>query len=54
MTPEEALRIVDQAAGKAILSRHDHIIVQQAMQVLVEAIKPKVEEPAEEEKEGEG
>lgn len=49
MTPEEALRIVDQAAGKAILSRQDHIVVQQAVQVLAEAIKAK-----EEEKEGEG
>ena len=44
MTQQEALRVLDNAASRAALSRADHVAVQQAVQVLAEAIAPK-EEP---------
>ena len=34
MTPEQAVELVDQAASKAVLSRADHFMVQQAVQTL--------------------
>lgn len=34
MTPEQALQLLDQAAGMAPLNRQAHIQVQQAVQVL--------------------
>lgn len=41
MTPQEALQILDNAASRAALSRADHVAVQQAVQVIAEAITPK-------------
>jgi len=41
MTPEEALKIVDQICASVNLDRATHIKLQQAVQVLSEAIKPK-------------
>lgn len=38
MKAQEALQILDQAASRAQLSRADHVAVQQAVQVLAEAI----------------
>ena len=43
MTPQEALQILDNAASRAALSRADHVAVQQAVQVLAEAVLPKEE-----------
>ncbi len=41
MTPEQALEILNQAAAAANLPRVGHIQVQQAIQVLTEALKAK-------------
>ena len=43
MTPQESLNILDQASSLAPLARQGHIQVQQALDVLREAIKPKEE-----------
>ena len=40
MTPQQALHIVAQASGKALLSREDHAAVAQALNVLKEVIEP--------------
>ncbi len=39
MTPEQALQILDQAAALAAMSRKDHALIRQAVQVLAETIK---------------
>jgi len=38
MTPEEAVRILDQAASQARLTRAEHITVQQAVETLRRAL----------------
>jgi len=41
MTPDQALDLLDRAAGLASLPRQDHAAVIQAVQVLRQAIQPK-------------
>lgn len=41
MNPQEALQLVNQAAGLAALTRAEHIQIQQAIQILAEAIQHK-------------
>lgn len=41
MTPQQALAILDQAAALAPLPRQQHVLVQQALQVLAQAIEAK-------------
>ena len=40
-TPEQALSLLDQAAGKAKLERNEHVLVQQAVAVLSKLIEGK-------------
>jgi hypothetical protein len=40
MTPEQALKILDDVAATAALSRRDHIAVQQAVSLLNDLISP--------------
>ena len=44
MTKEEALNLLDQAVSQLQTNRQTHIQLQQAVEILKEAIKPK-EEP---------
>lgn len=45
MTPEQALEILNQAAAKALLTRENHYICQQAVDVLGSLLKkPKKED----------
>lgn len=44
MTPQEALQLLDNVAAAVSVSRQDHARLQQAVTVLAEAIKPKLEE----------
>ena len=46
MTPEQALNLLAQIAGKAVMPLEVYPQVQQALSVLSEAIKPVVEKPA--------
>lgn len=41
MTTEQALSILDQAAALAPLPRQQHVLVQQALQTLAQALAPK-------------
>jgi DNA-binding phage protein len=41
MTPEQALQLLDKAAGMANVNRDAHLQIQQAYQVLLKAIQPK-------------
>jgi hypothetical protein len=43
MTPQEALNILDQAVSQLQANRQIHVQLQQAIEVLREAIKPKEE-----------
>lgn len=51
MQPFDALGVLDRAAGLAPLSRADHVAVQQAVQVIAQALQaaqaPEAEAPAE-------
>ena len=47
MTPENALNLLAQVAGKAVMPLEVYPQVQQALQVLSEVIKPAVEKPEE-------
>lgn len=40
MTPQQALQILDNAAGQAHLTRNDHIAVQEALAIVRAAITP--------------
>lgn len=40
MTPDQALQILDRASAMAALPRQDHVAVQQAIEVIRQAIKP--------------
>ena len=40
MTPQQALQILDNAAGQAHLTRNDHIAVQEALATVRAAITP--------------
>ncbi len=39
MTPQEALRVLDVAAGAASMSRMQHVKAQEAVQILTRAIQ---------------
>lgn len=41
MKPQEALKLLDNLVSKMQLSRGDHAIVQKAVSILQEVIKPK-------------
>lgn len=43
MKKEEALKLVDSICSQVSLNREAHVKVQQAIQILAEAIKPKEE-----------
>lgn len=43
MKPEDALKLVDSICSRVSLNRESHVQVQQAIQILTEAIKPKEE-----------
>jgi hypothetical protein len=46
MTPEQALNILSQATEPGMkLGRQDYVVIQQALNVLAEAIKPKPPQP---------
>jgi hypothetical protein len=46
MTPEQALNILNQATEPGMkLGRRDYVVIQQALDVLAEAIKPKPPQP---------
>jgi len=40
MTPDQALQILDRASALAALPRQDHVAVQQALDVIRQAIAP--------------
>ncbi len=39
MTPQEALRVLDLAAGAALMTRMQHVKAQEAIQILTRALK---------------
>lgn len=43
MKPEEALMILDSAVSRVPATRQDHVVLQQALQVIQDALKPKAE-----------
>jgi len=47
-TPEQALSILDQAASRATLTRQEHVAVQQAVQILAQALRNAQAPPEEE------
>lgn len=49
MKTEQALKLVDQVCASVSLNRESHVQVQQAIQILTEAVKPKEEVKSEEE-----
>lgn len=45
MNPEQAIQLLDSAVSQMALSRQQHAQLVQALQVLMEATKPKLPEP---------
>lgn len=41
MTPEQALSVLFQAASKALLSKQDHLLCEDALKILTAVITPK-------------